>query len=123
VPLFIILPTLHLLPPERAALCESCLTTSGLAEDLRAAGADDNGLGVRENGGDGEAAGALDVHEERPWAWNERLCGMLGYAVQACEFCGGVYLQLVLAGLSLWAWVQEIDGENLSASLSAYSSN
>ena len=27
--------------------------------------ADDNGLGVGEDGGDGEAAGALDVHEER----------------------------------------------------------
>ena len=55
---------LHLLPPERASLGQSSLTTGGLAEDGRAAGADDDGLGVREDGGDVEAAGALNVHEE-----------------------------------------------------------
>ena len=54
----------RLLSPERAALSETGLATGGLAEDLGAAGADDDGLGVREDGGDGEAAGALDVHEE-----------------------------------------------------------
>lgn len=53
-----------LLPSERAALCESCLTTGRLAEDSGAALADDDGLGVGEDGGDGEAAGALHVHEE-----------------------------------------------------------
>lgn len=55
---------LHLLPPERASLGQSSLTTGGLAENGRAAGADDDGLGVREDGGDVEAAGALNVHEE-----------------------------------------------------------
>ena len=55
---------LHLLSPERASLGQSSLTTGGLAEDGRAAGADDDGLGVREDGGDSEAAGALDVHKE-----------------------------------------------------------
>lgn len=54
----------RLLSPERAALGESGLATGGLAENGRAAGADDDGLGVGEDGGDGEAAGALDVHEE-----------------------------------------------------------
>ncbi len=54
----------RLLPPERAALREPGLATGRLAEDGRAALADDDGLGVGENGGDGEAAGALDVHEE-----------------------------------------------------------
>ena len=54
----------HLLPPERAALCESGLATGGLAQDRRAACADDDCLCVREDGGDCEAAGALDVHEE-----------------------------------------------------------
>jgi hypothetical protein len=34
-------------------------------QDLRAALADNDGLCVREDGGDCEAAGALDVHEER----------------------------------------------------------
>lgn len=53
-----------LLSPERAALGQSGLATGRLAEDGRAAGTDDNGLCVREDGGDGEAAGALDVHEE-----------------------------------------------------------
>ena len=33
-------------------------------QDLRAALADDDCVGVREDGGDGEASGALDVHEE-----------------------------------------------------------
>jgi len=54
----------RLLPPERAALGEPGLATGGLAQDGRAALADDDGLGVGEDGGDGEAAGALDVHEE-----------------------------------------------------------
>lgn len=58
-------PRSSLLPSERAALGQSSLTTSGLAKHGGAALADDNGLGVREDGGDGEATGALDVHEER----------------------------------------------------------
>lgn len=53
-----------LLPSERAALCESCLTTGGLAEDGGAALADDDGLGVGEDSGDGEATRALHIHEE-----------------------------------------------------------
>jgi len=48
---------------------------------------------VGEDGGDGEAAGALDVHEE----------GSGG---------GDKVLELVLASLSGCAWVEEIDGEN-----------
>jgi len=55
---------IHLFPSERAAFCESGLSAGRLAQDGRAAGADDDGLGVREDSGDGEAAGALDVHEE-----------------------------------------------------------
>ena len=62
-----------LLPPERAALCQTRLAAGGLAQHLRAAGADDDGLGVREDGGDGEAAGTLDVHEEGSWAGDEGL--------------------------------------------------
>ena len=54
----------RLLSAERAALGEPGLATGGLAEDSRATLADDDGLGVGEDGGDGEAAGALDVHEE-----------------------------------------------------------
>jgi hypothetical protein len=71
-----------LLPSERAALGQSRLSSSGLTpetsistyclfvdsfpglQDLRAALADDNGVCVREDGGDGEATRALHVHEE-----------------------------------------------------------
>ena len=55
---------------ERAALRESSFATGRLAEDGRAAGADDDCLGVREDGGDGEATGALDVHEEGSRRWH-----------------------------------------------------
>lgn len=63
----------HLLSPERAALSESGLATGGLAKNGRAALADDDGLGVGEDGGDGEAAGALHIHEERPGRRHEGL--------------------------------------------------
>jgi hypothetical protein len=54
----------NLLPSEWTTLCQSSLATCGLAQDLRASCADDDGLGVWKDGCDGEAAGALDVHEE-----------------------------------------------------------
>lgn len=63
-----------LLPSERAALCESCLTTGRLAEDSGAALADDDGLGVGEDGRDGEASGTLDVHEEGARGGHKGLC-------------------------------------------------
>ena len=44
-----------------------------LTEHRRAPLADDDGLSVRKNGGDCEAAGALDVHKERSGRWNESL--------------------------------------------------
>jgi len=84
---------IHLFPSERAAFCESGLSAGRLAQDGRTAGADDDGLGVGEDGGDGEATGALDVHEKGSWAGHE---------------C----LELVLSGLSLRCWVEEIEGEN-----------
>jgi len=55
--------------------------------------ADDDGLGVAEDGGDGEAAGALHIHEEGPGS-------------------GHKGLQLVLAGFRGRAGVEEIDSEN-----------
>jgi len=45
---------------------------SGVMRELT--GADDNGLSVREDGGDGEAAGALDIHEEGARGRDESLC-------------------------------------------------
>lgn len=63
----------RLLSPERAALGETGFASGRLAENLGAAGADDDGLCVREDGGDGEAAGALDVHEEGARAGDESL--------------------------------------------------
>jgi hypothetical protein len=62
--------------------------------------ADDDGLGVAEDGGDGEAAGALHIHEEGPGS-------------------GHKGLQLVLAGLRGRAGVEEVDSENLCFKLSA----
>lgn len=70
----------RLLSPERAALGKTGLATGGLAEDLGAAGADDDGLGVGEDGGDGEAAGALDVHEEGAGAGHKGLAGRVRHA-------------------------------------------
>ena len=55
----------HLLPSKRTSLCQSSFSSSGLTQHGAAAAADNNRLGVREDGGDGEAAGAFDVHEER----------------------------------------------------------
>lgn len=46
-------------------LGQTGLTASWLAEDGRAGSALDDGLGVREDGGDVEAAWALYVHEVR----------------------------------------------------------
>jgi len=64
-----------------------------LAKDLRAALADNDGVGVRENGGDCEASGALDVHEEGAGSGHESL-------------------ELVLASLSGRGGVEEINCEN-----------
>lgn len=73
LPSHVIVEASRLLSPERAALGKTGFATGGLAEDLGAAGADDDSLCVREDGGDGEAAGALDVHEEGSWAWDKGL--------------------------------------------------
>mgnify|MGYP006872509767 CR=1 FL=1 len=75
---------------------EAGLTTGGLAEDLSAAAAEDNRLGVRENSGDGEAARALDVHEERVRVLDQTL-------------------QLVALLLLLGRGVNEINGKRLSS--------
>jgi len=82
-----------LLPPKRAALGQPGLATSRLAENGRATLADDDGLGVGEDGGDRETAGALDVHEEGS---GNRHKG----------------LELVLASLGGRARVEEINCEN-----------
>lgn len=110
----------RLLSPERAALGETGLATGGLAEDLGAAGADDDGLGVREDGGDGEAARALDVHEEGAGAGHKGLAGDVRDATQGGDsgVLVGLYLQLVLAGLVLRAGVEKVDGENLERRVS-----
>jgi hypothetical protein len=55
----------RLLSAERTSLGETGLSTSGLAENGSAGSADNDGLGVGEDGGDVEASRALNVHEER----------------------------------------------------------
>ena len=112
---------LHLLPPERASLGQSSLTTGGLAEDGRASGADDDGLGVREDGGDVEAAGALNVHEEGAGGGHKGLlAGEVKISNQSWTLVEGsrpawkTYLELVSASLSLRRRVEEVDRENLA---------
>ena len=56
-----------LLLPERASLSQPGLSSGGLAKDGSARAANDDGLGVREDGGDIKAPWALNVHEEGPW--------------------------------------------------------
>ena len=46
-------------------LSELSLSTGRSAEDGAAGSTEDDGLSVREDGGDVEAPGALDVHEVR----------------------------------------------------------
>lgn len=65
--------TYDLLPSEGAALGQSSLATGRLAKDSRAASADNDGLGVREDCGDCEAAVALNIHEERSGAGHKHL--------------------------------------------------
>lgn len=65
-----------------------------MAQNGGAALADDDGLGVGEDGGDCEAAGALDIHEERPGG-------------------GHKILELVLLSLGSRGRVEKINGENL----------
>jgi len=84
-----------LLSSERAAFGQPSLSTSRLAQDRRAAGADDDCLCVGVDSCDGEAAGALDIHEERSGSRDK-------------------VLELVLARLSGGGWVEEINCENLS---------
>lgn len=73
---------------------EAGLTTGGLAQDLSAAAAEDDRLGVREDSGDGKAARALHVHEER--------VGVLDHA-----------LELVAARLLLLRGIHEVNGKRL----------
>jgi hypothetical protein len=110
------------LPPERAALGEPGLAARGLAQHLRAAGADDHRLRVAEDGRDGEAAGALDVHEEAAGAGHEHLqekkC-MLA-PCRAHHQCRGPCsdLEFVPAGFGDGGRVEEVDGENLGWAVS-----
>lgn len=73
-------------------LSQTGLTTGRLAKDSAARGAEDNGLGVAEDGADVQAAGALDVHEVR-----------VGRLYESLELVGAL---LVLDG-----GVKKIDGQ------------
>ena len=91
-----------------------------MAEDGGAALADDDGLRVGEDGGDGEAAGALDVHEEGSGAGYQGLSGIVSIIARIIFrrsssglFSFVSYLQLVLLSLGGRAGVEEINCENL----------
>lgn len=70
------------------------LTTSWLAQNLSAASAKNDRLGMRKHSRDGEASRALDVHEKRVRALNQTL-------------------ELVAVLLLLVRWVNEVDSEGL----------
>jgi hypothetical protein len=59
-------------------------------QDLRAALADNDCVGVREDGGDGEASRALDVHEEGAGSGHEGLelvlAGLTKHLLVACRY-------------------------------------
>jgi hypothetical protein len=106
----------RLLSAERAALGETGLATGGLAEDSRAAGAHNDGLGVGEDGGNVEAAGALDIHEEGAGSGHKLLLHRIPASViknMSYRKSAPSYLELVLAGLSLRSGVEKVDRENL----------
>lgn len=83
-----------LLSSERRALSKLGLTAGRLAQNGGARTAGDDSLSVREHSGDVQAAGALDVHEERTGRSNE-------------------LLELVLAELASRRGVEEILSQNL----------
>jgi len=62
-----------LLFPKRASLSQPGLSPGGLAKNSSARTADDDGLGVREDGSDIEAPWALNIHEEGPWGRHKHL--------------------------------------------------
>lgn len=73
-------------------------------QDLRAALADDHGVCVRKDGGNGEAARALDVHEERAGGGHEGLelvlLGLTGAAISQ-TYRGGCGRRAYAAGEGL----------------------
>ena len=99
----------NLLSPKRTPLRQSRLPTRRLAQYSRATTADDDCLRMTEDGCDGEAAGALDVHEEGAGGWYEGLVRVLEVVYwfgRGREIEGGMwYLELVLPALSSWGWV------------------
>lgn len=80
----------YLLLSERAALGQFGLTTGWLAQDSGARVASNSGLGVGEDGGDGQASWALNVQELGSWCLHQGL-------------------QLVLLQFRFWGWVQQVN--------------
>ena len=67
-----------------------------------------------EDGGDGEASRALDVHEERAGSGDQGLAvHKMSASARRQVLMKMSYLELVLLSLGSRAGVEEIDGENL----------
>lgn len=119
-PSFIHPSTTHLLLPKRAALRQPRLPSRRLTQHLRAPRTHHHSLGVREDGRDGEAPGALDVHEVGSRGGNESLWrldpggeGGNGQHARPETFKPRTHLELVLARFGGGRGIEEIDGENL----------
>lgn len=76
-----------------AALGQAGLTTGGLAQNSGAGAAGDHGLSMRKDGGDGQAALALNIHKITAGSSNE-------------------LLQLVLLSLRLRSGVKQVNSKN-----------
>lgn len=76
---------------------------------------------MREDGGDGEAAGALNIHEEGAGRRHKSLENLESVHAPWWLWCARKrravvcppYLELVLTGLSLRRGVEEVERENL----------
>jgi hypothetical protein len=81
-------------------------------QDLRAALADDDCVCVREDGGDGEAARALDVHEEGAGGGHEGLELVLA-GLTACTLVGGRGYGVANGCVRGGGRVEKVNSENL----------
>jgi len=100
-------PHTNLLPPKRTPLRQSRLPPRRLTQHRRTPPANHDGLRVREDGRDGEAAGAFYVHEEGAGGGDEGLGVLVGGWEEGGEGGRGgrAYLELVLSRFGGWSWI------------------
>jgi len=98
-------PHTNLLPPKRTPLRQPRLPPRRLTQHGRTPPTNHDGLRVREDGRDGEAAGAFYVHEEGAWGGDESLGVLVGGWEKGKGGGKGRYLELVLSRFGGWGWI------------------